>query len=69
MKKLLFFVGSNNLNSVNNSLIIITIHLLTGFSVKFRDKLSSLRSVNSEKFGQFVPELTSKPINKIIILS
>ena len=49
MKKLLycfFFVRSNNI-------IRVIIHLLTGFSVKFRDKLSSVYS-NCPRFIQIV---------------
>ena len=69
MKTLLscFFVGSNNLNSVNNSLINRFFGQIPGQIVLGLFKLTSLRSVNSEKPRTICPgELTSKSVNKII---
>ena len=60
MKKLLFFVRSNNLNSVNNSLINWFLGQIPGQIVLGLFKLTSLRSVNLEKPRTICPEIDLK---------
>ena len=69
MKKLLywgFFVRSNNLNSVNNSLINRFFGQIPGQIVLSLFRLTSLRLVNSEKPRTICPEIDLKTGNSIV---
>ena len=64
-----FFVRSNNLNSVNNTLINRFFGQIPGQIVLGLFKLISLRSVNSEKPRTICPAIDLKTAyNKIIVL-
>ena len=55
-----FFVRSNNLNSVNNSLINRFFGQIPGQIVLGLFKLTSLRSINTEKPRTICPEIDLK---------